>query len=186
PPIDCFPCSCSRHLFHFTPSPLSHILFFLFCFLKLSSFPHQNNTEVRTIPTQRNRGDKMESHAQEIKSNIVKVESLQTWDSNLSQAQASPVIVHFTASWCMPSVAMNPFFEELAFTYPDAVFLVVDVDELKVVADKLEVKAMPTFVLIKDGNQADKIVGANPEEIRKRVDSFIRSCISRPFQTQPY
>ncbi|CAN1222193.1 Thioredoxin-like protein CXXS1 [Linum grandiflorum] len=81
----------------------------------------------------------------------------------------------------MPSVAMNPFFEELAFTYPDAVFLVVDV-----VADKLEVKAMPTFVLIKDGNQADKIVGANPEEIRKRVDSFIRSCISRPFQTQPY
>ncbi|CAN1825249.1 Thioredoxin-like protein CXXS1 [Linum perenne] len=33
----------------------------------------------------------------------------------------------------MPSVAMNPFFEELALTYPDAIFLVVDVDEVKVI-----------------------------------------------------
>lgn len=32
----------------------------------------------------------------------------------------------------MPSVAMNPFFEELASSYPDALFLTVDVDEVKV------------------------------------------------------
>ncbi|CAN1185016.1 Thioredoxin-like protein CXXS1 [Linum perenne] len=121
------------------------------------------------------------SHGQEIKPNVVKVESLQTWESYLGQA--APVIVHFTASWCMPSVAMNPFFEELALTYPDAIFLVVDVDEVKEVAAKLEVKAMPTFVLIKDGKQADKIVGANPEEIMRRVEGFIKSCSS---ETQAY
>ncbi|CAL1372590.1 unnamed protein product [Linum trigynum] len=120
----------------------------------------------------------MESHEQQIKSKVLKVDSLQTWDSYLNQAH--PVIVHFTASWCMPSVVMSPFFEELVLTYPDAIFLVVDVDEVKEVAAKLEVKAMPTFVLIKDGNPADKIVGANPDEIRKRVDGFIRSC-SSPF-----
>lgn len=40
--------------------------------------------------------------------------------------------MHFTASWCMPSVAMNPFFEELAGSHPDVLFLVVDVDEVKV------------------------------------------------------
>ena len=34
----------------------------------------------------------------------------------------------------MPSVAMNPFFEELAFNYPDALFLTVDVDEVKVIS----------------------------------------------------
>jgi thioredoxin 1 len=39
----------------------------------------------------------------------------------------------------------------------------------------MEVKAMPTFVLMKDGAQVDKIVGANPEEIRKRIDSFVQS-----------
>lgn len=42
------------------------------------------------------------------------------------------VVVHFTASWCIPSVAMNPCFEELASNYPDALFLSVDVDDVKV------------------------------------------------------
>lgn len=32
----------------------------------------------------------------------------------------------------MPSVAMNPFFEELAYTYQDVLFLTVDVDDVKV------------------------------------------------------
>lgn len=42
------------------------------------------------------------------------------------------VFVHFGASWCVPSLAMNSFFEELALTYQDILFLVVDVDEVKV------------------------------------------------------
>lgn len=46
--------------------------------------------------------------------------------------------MHFTASWCMPSVAMNPFFEELALTYPDVLFLTVDVDEVKVISQVLK------------------------------------------------
>ncbi|RWW72511.1 hypothetical protein BHE74_00019673, partial [Ensete ventricosum] len=41
------------------------------------------------------------------------------------------VFVHFGASWCVPSLAMNSFFEELAMTYQDILFLVVDVDEVK-------------------------------------------------------
>lgn len=41
--------------------------------------------------------------------------------------------MHFTAAWCMPSVAMNPFLEELASSYPDVRFLTLDVDEVKVI-----------------------------------------------------
>lgn len=43
------------------------------------------------------------------------------------------------------------------------------------VASRLEVKAMPTFMFLKDGNTMDKIVGANPVEIKKRVDGFVQS-----------
>ncbi|KAK4254065.1 hypothetical protein QN277_009496 [Acacia crassicarpa] len=110
------------------------------------------------------------------KSRVVVIDSLQSWDFNLAQAtnQNFPVVVHFTASWCMPSVAMNPIFEELASSYQDALFLTVDVDEVKDVATKLEIKAMPTFVLLKDGTMVDKIIGANPEEIKKRIDGFVQ------------
>ncbi|KAJ9182745.1 hypothetical protein P3X46_006703 [Hevea brasiliensis] len=112
-------------------------------------------------------------HEQVMKSRVVKVESEESWDFFISQG--CPVVVHFTASWCMPSVAMNPFFEELALTYQDILFLTVDVDEVKGVARKMEVKAMPTFLLMKEGAQADKLVGANPDEIRKRINAFIYS-----------
>ncbi|KAF5474669.1 hypothetical protein F2P56_006550 [Juglans regia] len=111
------------------------------------------------------------------KSRIVKVDSLESWDFYVGQAttQGCPIVVHFTAAWCMPSVAMNPFLEELASSYPDVLFLTLDVDEVKEVATKLEIKAMPTFWVMRNGAPFDKLVGANPEEIRKRIDSFVQS-----------
>lgn len=42
------------------------------------------------------------------------------------------IVVHFSASWCMPSVAMNPVFEELASSFQEVLFLMVDVDDAKV------------------------------------------------------
>ncbi|KAJ0961036.1 hypothetical protein J5N97_016800 [Dioscorea zingiberensis] len=110
-------------------------------------------------------------------SKVVKVDSEEAWESSISQAnnQGFPVFVHFTASWCVPSIAMNPCFEELATKYQHMMFLLVDVDELKGVASKMEVKAMPTFVLIKDGKVMDRIVGANPEEIKRRIDTFLQT-----------
>lgn len=41
--------------------------------------------------------------------------------------------MHFSASWCTPSRAMSPFFEELALQYKYVLFLSVDVDEAKVI-----------------------------------------------------
>ncbi|KAF7150849.1 hypothetical protein RHSIM_Rhsim02G0114900 [Rhododendron simsii] len=119
----------------------------------------------------------MERQEEEKKSRVVKIGSKESWESYISQAtnQGSPIVVHFTASWCMPSVAMNPFFEELAYTYQDVLFLAVDVDDVKEVATKYEVKAMPTFLLMKDGAQVDKLVGANPDEIKKRIEGLVQS-----------
>jgi len=43
------------------------------------------------------------------------------------------------------------------------------------VATKMDVKAMPTFLLLKNGAVVDKVVGANPEEIKKRIDGLAES-----------
>ncbi|KAJ4763569.1 Thioredoxin [Rhynchospora pubera] len=70
------------------------------------------------------------------KAKVVKVESEDSWNLFLSQASnhGCPVIVHFSASWCVPSLAMNGYFEELALNYQDILFLLVDVDEVKVLS----------------------------------------------------
>ncbi|EHA8587705.1 thioredoxin-like protein CXXS1 [Cocos nucifera] len=121
----------------------------------------------------------MEDQQQAAKSRVVKVDSEESWNLFITQAnnQGSPVFVHFSASWCVPSLAMNSYFDELARTYQDIVFLLVDVDELKGVASKMEVKAMPTFLLMRNGEVVTKFVGANPEEMRRRIDAFAQSLL---------
>ncbi|KAI4371111.1 hypothetical protein MLD38_019380 [Melastoma candidum] len=151
-------------------------------------FPIERRWEIRN--QKRGRGTRseakrkgmMEGEEQEVqnKSRVVKVDSKETWDSFLSQA--SLVVVHFTASWCIPSVAMNPFFEELTSSFSDVLFLSVDVDDVKDVASRMEIKAMPTFLIIKDGAPVDKLVGANPEELKKRVDLL---CTVSPMTIEP-
>ncbi|CAO2842822.1 unnamed protein product [Amaranthus hypochondriacus] len=110
------------------------------------------------------------------RSMVSKVETKDQWEflSNKAHTQGCPMVVHFGATWCIPSVAMNPVFEELASTYSDVMFIFVDVDEVQEVASKFEVKAMPTFLLMRDSVVVDKLVGANPDEVKKRVDAFIQ------------
>ncbi|MED6140303.1 hypothetical protein PIB30_091880 [Stylosanthes scabra] len=111
------------------------------------------------------------------KSKVIKIDSQESWQHHISHAN-NKVVVHFSAFWCITSTLMNPLFEELASTYQDAVFLNLDVDEFKEIASKFEIKAMPTFVLLNGGTPVDKIIGGNPDEIKKRVHHFIHSAPS--------
>ncbi|KAK8942816.1 Thioredoxin-like protein CXXS1 [Platanthera zijinensis] len=76
----------------------------------------------------------MEAQNEVSRSRVVKVQSVESWESFMAQAKShgSPVFVHFGASWCVPSLAMNSYVEELAMNYPDILFFLVDVDEVQV------------------------------------------------------
>ncbi|XP_021726251.1 thioredoxin-like protein CXXS1 [Chenopodium quinoa] len=108
------------------------------------------------------------------RSKVSAVESKAQWEDlvNKAKEQGTPIVAHFGATWCVTSFVMNPFFEELASEYADVMFVNVDVDEVKEVASMMEVKAMPTFLVLKDGIVVDKMVGANKDELRKRVEKF--------------
>ncbi|GJW24073.1 thioredoxin-like protein CXXS1 [Tanacetum coccineum] len=119
----------------------------------------------------------MEGDQETPKPSVVNIISPQSWDSYIEQSKSNgtPIVAHFCASWCIPSLAMNHFFEEFASDFQDITFLTVDVDDLKDIASKYEVKAMPTFLLIKEGVVVGRLVGANPEEIKKRIETHLQS-----------
>jgi thioredoxin 1 len=79
------------------------------------------------------------------------------------------VVVDFTASWCGPCRFIAPILADMAKKMPHVIFVKIDVDELKSVAEDWAVEAMPTFVFIKEGNIVDRVVGAKKEELQVAV-----------------
>ncbi|XP_071694339.1 thioredoxin-like protein CXXS1 [Rutidosis leptorrhynchoides] len=121
-----------------------------------------------------------------VKSRVVQIDSQKTWNmitSKLMHQTTIPVIMYFTAAWCKPAMTMKPVFEEQAMIHKDTLFLSVDVDDVKGVMKKMQIKAMPTFIMIKldnkqKGKVMDKVVGANPNEVKKRIAAFIHSAVT--------
>ena len=75
-----------------------------------------------------------------------------------------PVLVDFWATWCGPCRMMAPVIEELDAEHPEYKFGKVNVDEQPELAQQFRIISIPTLVVMKDGQIANKAVGAMPKE----------------------
>ncbi|KAK7340071.1 hypothetical protein VNO77_20763 [Canavalia gladiata] len=103
--------------------------------------------------------------------NVKLITTEESWEQKLEEARRDGriVIANFSATWCGPCKMIAPYYCELSEKYTSMMFLVVDVDELTDFSTSWDIKATPTFFFLKDGQQIDKLVGANKPELQKKI-----------------
>ena len=73
-----------------------------------------------------------------------------------------PVLVDFYATWCGPCQMMTPILEQVGANLRDRLQVVkIDTDKYPNLASKYQIEALPTLVLFKDGQPAEKIEGVH-------------------------
>jgi thioredoxin 1 len=87
---------------------------------------------------------------------------VQNFDMLLTEAR--PVLLDFYADWCGPCRMVAPVLEEIAAERRDVLVGKVNVDEEPELASKFGVFSIPTLVVLKDGKEMTRAVGAKPKE----------------------
>ena len=65
---------------------------------------------------------------------------------------STPVLIDFFADWCSPCHAMTPIIKDIKSNYGEKLKVIkIDIDKNVKVADKFQVKGVPTFILYKKG-----------------------------------
>jgi len=71
--------------------------------------------------------------------------------------------IDFTAAWCAPCKVMEPILAGLASEYQGRVRLAaLDVNDEPIVAERYNVRSMPTLVILRDGREVGRVVGSRP------------------------
>ncbi|KAI9713042.1 MAG: Cytoplasmic thioredoxin isoenzyme 2 [Bogoriella megaspora] len=79
------------------------------------------------------------------------------------------------ATWCGPCKVIAPQVVKFSDIYKTARFYKLDVDEVPDVAQELGIRAMPTFILFKNGEKVGEVVGANPKALEAAIKKEVEA-----------
>jgi len=85
------------------------------------------------------------------------------------------VLIDFYADWCMPCLMMAPVLQELSEKMKGKIRIgKVNVEDNQELAQKFNVSSIPNFVLIKDGEVAERFIGAmSLDDFEEKLKAYL-------------
>ena len=85
------------------------------------------------------------------------------------------ILFYFTANWCKPCRVVAPLMEAMGLEYQNqnVKFYKVDIDDEdnSELCKQCEIKQVPVFLLFKDRNFIDKVLGGNIDKIKELINN---------------
>jgi thioredoxin 1 len=107
------------------------------------------------------------------KSNVKNIKTIKQFNRLMEKSYDHPVIIDYHATWCGPCKKIAPIFYDLSddssVKESQMIFARIDVDDLDTLTDKQHIMSMPTFVVYKDGVQAERVEGASTTRLTNMI-----------------
>ena len=92
-------------------------------------------------------------------------------DKNFNQqTKGKLVLVDFWAEWCAPCRMMAPILNDLANVLPEGQYVgKVNIETYQSMAQRFNVRNIPTLILFRDGKEVDRFVGIKTKDFLKKA-----------------
>ena len=90
-------------------------------------------------------------------------------------------LVDLWAEWCGPCVAMTPIVDELANDFKDVANIgKLNVDQNEQVPTNYSVRGIPTFLIFKNGELRDKVVGSTTKNVlAQKINALVNETTAK-------
>ena len=95
------------------------------------------------------------------------MQSIQEWAS-LVESSDEPVVLDLYADWCEPCKKLTPILEKAANAQANWKLLKINIDKIPEVANQLQIKSVPTVILVANKQFIDAFSGYPDETTLKR------------------